>query len=164
MHKKSQVALEFLTTYGWAFLIILIMISTLAYFGVLKPSKLLPDRCNFGTEFECLDFQIAGYPIDAIKIRLKNNVGNPIQVASMTVSTESVFPLICNAPDSSGVWVTGEIKNFVFSACNSEQVGFIPGEKNKVLVKISYYSVRSGEGYTHDVFGEIFATVTSTVT
>ncbi|MBI2659218.1 hypothetical protein HYX05_03935 [Candidatus Woesearchaeota archaeon] len=48
MHSKSQAALEFLTTYGWAFLVILIMIGTLAYFGILNPSKILPNRCNFG--------------------------------------------------------------------------------------------------------------------
>ena len=57
--RKGQAATEFLTTYGWAFLVILIMIGTLAYFGILKPSKLLPDRCNFGPEVNCLDFQIS---------------------------------------------------------------------------------------------------------
>ena len=50
MHKKSQAALEFLTTYAWAFLVIIIMIGALAYFGVWlnaifnfsKPSCALP--------------------------------------------------------------------------------------------------------------------------
>ena len=55
---RAQAALEFLTTYGWAFLVILIMIGTLAYFGILNPSKVLPNRCTFGAEFQCLDFQI----------------------------------------------------------------------------------------------------------
>src|SRR3989338_6713281 len=50
---KSQAALEFLTTYSWAFLVIIIMVGALAYFGVLSPSKLLPDRCNFGSEISC---------------------------------------------------------------------------------------------------------------
>ncbi|MEK6868878.1 MAG: hypothetical protein AABX74_01500, partial [Nanoarchaeota archaeon] len=53
MHNKAQAALEFLTTYAWAFLVIIIMIGALAYFGVLSPSKLLPDRCNFGPEVGC---------------------------------------------------------------------------------------------------------------
>ena len=53
MFRKSQAALEFLTTYAWAFLVILIMIGALAYFGMLSPSKLLPDRCNFGSEVSC---------------------------------------------------------------------------------------------------------------
>ncbi len=37
--KKSQAALEFLITYGWAFLVILLMIGTLSYFGILSPSQ-----------------------------------------------------------------------------------------------------------------------------
>lgn len=36
---KGQAALEFLTTYGWAFLVILVMIGALTYFGVLAPAK-----------------------------------------------------------------------------------------------------------------------------
>jgi len=51
-YNKSQVALEFLATYGWAFLVILIMIAALSYFCILSPSKLPPDRCNFGSEFD----------------------------------------------------------------------------------------------------------------
>src|SRR3990167_2852536 len=66
---KSQAALEFLTTYGWAFLVILIMIGSLAYFGILNPSKILPDRCNFGPEFECLDYQISS-TTGTFKLRL----------------------------------------------------------------------------------------------
>ena len=58
---KFQAAIEFLATYGWAFLVILISIGALSYFGVLSPSKLLPDRCNFGSEFGCVDYAIGSY-------------------------------------------------------------------------------------------------------
>ena len=37
--RRGQAALEFLTTYGWAFLVILVMIGALAYFGVLDPER-----------------------------------------------------------------------------------------------------------------------------
>jgi len=40
--KKVQAALEFLMTYGWAVLVILIAAGALAYFGVLSPDKFLP--------------------------------------------------------------------------------------------------------------------------
>ncbi len=88
--KKSQAALEFLTTYGWAFLVILIMISTLAYFGILNPSKVLPNRCNFGAEFQCVDFQVK---TTEVKIRLKNSVGEAIDVTALTEGTESATAL-----------------------------------------------------------------------
>lgn len=35
-NKKSQAAMEFLMTYGWAILVVLAAIAALAYFGVLK--------------------------------------------------------------------------------------------------------------------------------
>ena len=61
MFKKSQAALEFLTIYAWAFLVILIMIGALTYFGIFRPPDLLPDRCNFGTEIGCIDYVIDYY-------------------------------------------------------------------------------------------------------
>lgn len=156
--KQGQSALEFLTSYGWAFLVILIMMGTLTSFGILKPDKLLPDRCNFGAEFECHDFQMSTTS-DSIKVRLKNNAGDTIKISSMTASVESAIVLECDSPDISGTWAISNIKDFTFSACNTEEVGFIKGEKDKVLIKIKYYATKSGEGYTHEVNGEIFATV-----
>src|SRR3989338_6862255 len=83
---KAQAALEFLTTYGWAFLVILIMIGTLAYFGILSPSKLLPNRCNMGTEFQCLDYRITESGSSSqVQLRLKNNVGEPITIPAAPI-------------------------------------------------------------------------------
>jgi len=160
--KKGQAALEFLTTYAWAFLVILIMIGALAYFGILSPSRLLPDRCNFGPEVDCRDFQIThGTGTDGtIKIKLKNNVGEAINIDSMSVSAESVTPLSCTGgPDITGVWAASEIRDFTFSTCNSAAIGFVSGEKGKVEIRVKYYAVRSGPGYIHDVNGEVFSTV-----
>lgn len=155
---KSQAALEFLATYGWAFLVILIMIGTLAYFGILSPGKLLPNRCNFGSEFQCLDYQISA-TANTFKIRLKNNVGEPIDVSQLTVSAESVTAYSCTAPTLPTGWKSGEIKELQWTACNSAAIGFIAGEKGKVLVTIRYNSVVSGSSYTKEVKGEVFSTV-----
>ena len=38
-YKKGQAAIEFLMTWGWAVLVVLIAIGALAYFGVLSPDK-----------------------------------------------------------------------------------------------------------------------------
>jgi len=160
--RKGQAALEFLTTYGWAFLVILIMIGTLAYFGILRPSRLLPDRCNFGPEVDCQDFQIThGDGTDGtIKVKLKNNVGELINIDSMSVSTESVTELICTGgPDITSVWPAGDIRDFTFSTCNSAAVGAVLGEKSKVAITLKYYAVRSGPGFMHNVNGEVFGTV-----
>jgi hypothetical protein len=74
MRRRGQAALEFLTTYGWAFLVILVMIGALAYFGVLNPRGLLPARCQFGPEVGCIEHQITA--ADQLRFRFRNDVGS----------------------------------------------------------------------------------------
>ena len=158
MYKKSQAALEFLTTYGWAFLVIIIMIGTLAYFGILSPSKILPNRCNFGAEFQCLDHQIAGGGT-TLKIRLKNNVGESITVSSMTFTSESTTAFSCTIPPTMpSSWTSGTVQDLAWTGCSGG--GLVGGEKGKIGVVVTYYSVSSGSTYSKQVKGEIFSAVT----
>ncbi len=155
LNSKSQAALEFLTTYGWAFLVILIMISTLAYFGILNPGKILPNRCNFGAEFQCIDYQISS---TGFKMRLKNNVGEAMDISSISLSTESTVSYTCTTPPTNPTgWKSGEVKDLAWTGCSGGAI--IAGEKGKVLITIRYYSIASGSGYTKEVKGEVLSTV-----
>lgn len=173
MNKKSQAALEFLTTYAWAFLVIILMVSALAYFGILRPNRLLPDRCNFGTEIGCIDYQITyGTGADGtFDIRLKNGRGEPITIPAVattgiTLSSESVTIFSCTlnqingaAPLTDYSWGTGVITDFSFDTCNTGPAGFSAGDKAKVDITITYFLAKSGIAYTHQVQGEIFTGV-----
>jgi hypothetical protein len=71
--RKGQAALEFLTTYGWAILVILVMIGAIAYFGIINPDKFLPTRCIVSPEFNCQDFQaLSSGPVS---IQLRPSIG-----------------------------------------------------------------------------------------
>ena len=169
MHKKSQAALEFLTTYGWAFLVILIMISALAYFGILNPSGLLPDRCNFGSEIGCVDYTIG---LGTFDLRLKNSVGEAITIGDpdarddIVLTTESTTPYSCTFGTIDGglgttsyTWSAGDTIDIAWTGCNGADVGFVSGEKGKVGVTIVYHLAKSSATYSHEVAGEVFATV-----
>lgn len=157
MHKKSQAALEFLTTYAWAFLVILIMIGALAYFGILSPSSLLPERCNFGTEFECDDFIVD--TTNSLDIKLINNVGEAIAVSGFEIGSEGAESLSCSGATNPSSWDPGAPHDFKSTCTNWDTAGFVPGEKGKVLITLTYNTLRSGSGYPHQVKGEVFATV-----
>src|SRR3989338_2437457 len=101
--KKSQAALEFLTTYGWALLVMLVVIAVLAYFGILNPSSLLPERCNFGADIGCIDYVIAG---NGVNLKMKNNVGEVIVISGISVSTDKT-PLSCNSAAVGSGWLAG---------------------------------------------------------
>lgn len=74
--KHSQAAMEFLMTYGWALLVVLIAISALAYFGVLNPSRFLPNRCQFGPGVACVDF-MAKQPVGGDDGNITMLIRNP---------------------------------------------------------------------------------------
>ena len=63
--KKAQAAMEFLTTYGWAILILLIVIVALANLGVFKGPR-TPGVCTATAPISCTDVKISGTTITFI--------------------------------------------------------------------------------------------------
>jgi hypothetical protein len=151
MAKRGQVALEFLSIYSWAFIVILVLIGALTYLGVFKPSPLLPERCSFGSGIECVDYRVSLIE-DNIQLRLKSNIKYPIKLNSIEAYSES-NKLPCTL-DVSGVWTNNE-KYFFFENCDLSGNGYNLGTKQKVYIKIVYYSVKSGPEFSHPIDGEI---------
>jgi hypothetical protein len=54
--KKAQAAMEFLMTYGWALLVVLVAIGALAFFGVLNPGQFLPSQCAAFAGLSCVSY------------------------------------------------------------------------------------------------------------
>ena len=76
LFNKSQAALEFIMTYGWAILIVLVAIGALAYFGVLSPDRFFPQMCSFPAGISCLDFSYSIInDVPTLKFAVKNNLG-----------------------------------------------------------------------------------------
>jgi len=56
--KRGQAALEFLMTYGWAILVVLVVVGALAYFGIMNPDTILASKCTLQTGFNCKDYKV----------------------------------------------------------------------------------------------------------
>jgi hypothetical protein len=50
---KGQAAVEYLTTYGWVILILLIVIGFIMSSGVLTPGYMISEECSFGNILKC---------------------------------------------------------------------------------------------------------------
>lgn len=161
-YRKAQAALEFLTTYAWVFLVIIVMIAAVAYLGVLRPGQLLPERCDFGHNFECTGYEITYGTTGTngqVKFQIRNDLDHDVYVDSVTLSTESAESYVCIITDDGTKWNSTGFKSFTSSAtCNSENAQFSEGTKGKVLVKLTYYNV-GASAFTHVAEGEIYATV-----
>lgn len=60
MTKKGQAATEFLMSYGWSVLAVLLAISALGYFGIHKFSTQKPNICLTEQPFSCIDASYSG--------------------------------------------------------------------------------------------------------
>src|SRR3989338_6494201 len=93
IQKKGQAAMEFLMTYGWALLVVLIAIGALAFFGVLNPSKFLPQQCILGPGLACVDFKVVDDPSgitdnDLIHIKVRNGMGRNLDMFAIYISKD----------------------------------------------------------------------------
>ena len=75
--RKSQAALEFIMTYGWAILVVLVAIGALAYFGVLSPDRFLPSKCTLQPGIACTDFKITP---TVLTLYIQNSLGRDIGI------------------------------------------------------------------------------------
>ena len=157
MNRKGQSALEFLTTYAWAFIVIIIVIAAIAYFGVLRPTKILPDRCNFNFGFGCEAYTATSGAAGSMTLLLKNGLGQVITLTSASASVEGPTTLTCSSTPTLPInWVTGNATTFAWTGCDFSAVGFTRGDKGKVLVTLNYYDAKAGATFTHIADGEVF--------
>lgn len=83
--------MEFLLTYGWAILIVLVVISALAYYGVLDPTLLFPEKCVMQAgPLQCSDHNAFVFRSTNGQFHMKfqNVLDKPIVVSSMNISRE----------------------------------------------------------------------------
>ncbi len=82
--KRSQAAMEFLMTYGWAILVVLAAIGGLTYFGVLNPLRFLPESCTLSSTsgMSCLDFVLT--PTSA-HLLISNSGGRDYIISNVTL-------------------------------------------------------------------------------
>jgi len=159
---KSQAALEFLTTYAWAFLAIIIALGALYYFGVFDFSKYLPQECIFPQQFECVAFSFVGGATDEIRLRLVNNAGETINVKGYGISNDLPTPLSCILPSIVTGWLAGQERDFIFTGCSGG--GFIQNERAEAEIIITYCApattgCREGPTVDHTLNGKIKAVV-----
>jgi len=139
---RGQAAVEFLMTYGWALLVMLIAIGALYYFGVLNPKDILPDRCSFSPQIGCIAYSLSSSD-NKFLLRLKNNVGEVITVTALDLNKEGGTNLVCTKPSNPTSWPSASLINLEFTGCNFAAAGFTPGKTVKLFINLSlaYYGL-----------------------
>lgn len=131
--KRGQGAMEFLITYGWAILVVIIVLSSLYYLGIFNPKT--SNSCKLDPPFVCKDIQI------------KEN-GVVVVIGSKNIQSGIVSSIIVN----------GNVCDIVDGTLNDNQVNTIEctgisvdeGDKASVEINIDY---TKKSGLIHSVVG-----------
>jgi hypothetical protein len=85
---KGQAALEFLMTYGWAILLLVLVTGFLVFSGILNPSNFIAEQCSFGNNFGCNFFMVNQDGATQITIEIFNGFAYEVKIIEMQVQTE----------------------------------------------------------------------------
>ena len=144
MFRKSQAAMEFLMTYGWAILVVLVAVGALAYFGVLSPDNFLPNRCTLPSGIGCVDHKAVD-STSIISVVLRNGLG--YDMSGITVKADS-----CTTPDTTpNTLANGAKAQYDVETCT------FTGSKYSGELNVTY--TLSDTGLAHTARGSIVAKV-----
>jgi len=136
-NKKAQTALEFLMTYGWALLIILVILVVAWQWGLFNPRTVKRGSAGFwGLVPGDFAFTSGG----TLKISLENQIGSPVNITTInvTIENENTYVQIPNVQIN-----PGENYNRDFTGFSSKPAG----SKFEGFISIEYIDDRTGETY-----------------
>ncbi len=159
--------MEFLMTYGWAVLVVLLAVGALAYFGVLNPSSILPERTQFPGPLQNLDNAvIAGGTDNSVEIAFRNNNGVGVTLpltggltpdAGVTCANPVITATYDGAPVVANTTVIPNGGNFLVTwDCDDLATAAEPGSKFGATLTFDYTNVETSQtrGHTGTVEGK----------
>ncbi len=113
MKKRGQAAMEFLMTYGWAILVVLVVIGALAYFDVLSPGRMLPKKCQLTTGLVCVDHTAT---TTGLTMLVNNGLGSDITVTEITFDADN-GQYTCTGGLADTNLMSGQEQSFAVAGC-----------------------------------------------
>tara|TARA_Y100000310_G_C20562970_1_gene753989 strand:+ start:144 stop:656 length:513 start_codon:yes stop_codon:yes gene_type:complete len=167
LKRKSQASFEYLSTYAWAFLVILVIVGAIQYLGFFDFQKYLPQKCSFTSQFPCTDFSVGGGDIRA---KVVNNIGAVIVLEGAEISNQESPPLVCSGTSYVSVnelaevpfttpvnWEEGVDIGIRFTGCSGG--GYLPKERVDAIINLVYYSDDTPGQPRHETKGRVSAAV-----
>ena len=143
--KKGQAAMEFLMTYGWAILVVLVAIGALAYFGVLSPGKFLPESCLLSPGFACTDFKVVAGATSTWTIKVQNGLCESLTGISIKLAKINDDDTISSTVNC--LIGTGTLPSGSSTTCSGLTVAGSSGDRFKAEIQFAYTPV-GGIGHT----------------
>jgi hypothetical protein len=104
-------------TYGWAFLIISVAAAAIYAFGWFDFTDVLPQKCDFFSQVECIDFTATQAEV---RIIIANDFNADIMLHNVTI-TKGGDPVCTSTSIANKDWPIGEKREIILSDCDIEE-------------------------------------------
>ncbi|MEM3781365.1 MAG: hypothetical protein QXT43_00180 [Candidatus Micrarchaeaceae archaeon] len=156
---EAQSAMEYLITYGWAILIIAVVLAALFGLGVLSPGRFLGSQCLIQAGFSCPSLYMTSNGV--LTINLLQATSAPINVTAYGCNTNSTIvnmQVPFNPPSNQVTMQIGS--NYTFSVqCYSGSSPFSgsPGNDFNGYIIINYTNLITG--FPETLVGKLFVKI-----
>ena len=149
---KAQSAIEYLTTYGWAILVIAIVLAVLYELGLFSPSTYVHTSCVFEADFGCLGSTFTENGI--LTINVEQSTEGPINVTSIGCNSEPSISHMVAFSTPYTIPIGGN-QTFVVQCYmnNTTPYSGTIGDLYTGYVEMNYTDIQSG--FPHTLTGEI---------
>lgn len=131
---RGQAAMEYLVTYGWALLALLIVLVALVSSGIFSPSRFFSEECNFQPTLPCSPFILYSQEgSSTLLFSVRNGMGFPVRFSELNVTLANGQRL---SPGELPSQIIGDSQNASFSATLPSQLA--RGSQQTLYVQLSY--------------------------
>ena len=136
--KKGQSTLEYLITYGWAILIIVVIAAILWYFGVFNPSRWAGKQATGFTRFVVDDFTVTNKTPDGLaNVTMLMGSLNDKTITNITITACQIGDTCASVANySNNSWSPTERKTVTILNATNSTVSI--GDDYRIQVNITY--------------------------
>jgi hypothetical protein len=164
--RKGQAVMEYLMTYGWALVALILVIGALLATGAFNPSYLVSEECTLQPDLSCTGHALYVENGDefTLKFRLSNGLGYDIMLEGAELTTSDLEAYSLEASDFEDE-LLGQGDTTIVEVQLDNMVGSV-GDTTRITVSLDYIScapeVNPGceeDEPVHTVSGRIVARV-----
>ncbi|MDE1870418.1 MAG: hypothetical protein KGH71_05580, partial [Candidatus Micrarchaeota archaeon] len=156
--KRAQSAMEYLLTYGWAFLIIGVVLGAMFALGIFNPGQFASPECLLPAGFSCLSFFLSTN--GQLQVNLEQATQTPLNITGYNCTQNSTVKMIPIPPANQIYLPIGSNYTFTMNCFTTGNIlaAMSPGQFYTGTLAFNYTEITTG--FPHVAFGKLAVKVT----
>ncbi|MDE1846243.1 MAG: hypothetical protein KGH53_03115 [Candidatus Micrarchaeota archaeon] len=151
---KAQSAMEYLLTYGWAFLIIAVVLGAMFALGIFNPGQFAGQECILPAGFSCLNYFLSSN--GQLIVNLIQATQSPLNITGYNCSSVPTFVLGPNIVVANQIYMPIGANASLTMTCYNNVGNVLSIQPGQLYVgTLGFNYTESATGFPHVAYGKI---------